>query len=1514
VFSLWLSVTKKSTNFRLMKIKLVFLSIIVQILIPVLLYSQTRSAFSGDPEKFRTELVSYMGPNLNAGQLSNLSTFSARWDSLAFSKVNMARIIDIASRLSSRNMRPVPHFNDFIMALNYFIDYKREDSYFKNWLNGLGEIVFNIGYTNDQIDRFLKITSSILKDNILDEEGIVRWKVKNNTPVFKYDTLFYADISNATLTCYSQKDSTEIYNASGKFYPEIQLFKGTSGKITWEKAGYTGNEAFAEIRDYSLNTAKSSFTVDSAILTNKAYFKEPVIGTLTDKAISFRNKDIADYPRFVTYTKKFVIKNMYEGVNYEGGLTFEGATVKGTGENYNPATISLYRNDTLYLKIRSTEFVFSKTGLNSPETAITLYLGQDSIYHSNLGFSYFAGTRQVNLFRTNNPISKSPYFDSFHRLDMYFEYLSWNMNESKIILSRARGASLGQAQFESTSYFNAGYFMRLMGLDNYHPLYRLIKFAEWYYSETFPVPEFAKWLDKPQESVTGLCIDLANKGFIYYDRTNNEVTIKQKTKDFIDAYAKKKDYDILNILSETKSPTDNASLDMKNFELTINGVRGVFLSDSQKVAIYPYKQQLVIGKNRSILFDGVVDAGLFTIFGHKFSFSYDTFKIDLQKIDSIKISVETDKKDNLGNSLIKDVDNLIQLGSAQLYIDNPDNKSGLKSLKQYPIIDATTYSYIFYDKIPGLSGIYKQKDFYFKVDPFTYNNIDHYTNSDMNLSGEFFGGNILKPMRQYLTIQENNSLGFNMTIPEEGIDVYNGKGRIFDNLNMSNKGLIGSGMLQHLTATAKSEEFKFFPDSMITHATTFIMKKDTLGILPVLNSQDVDVKWLTQKNEWLATNSEGKDFNMFENSTTLDGSIKLTPSELDGAGIINMTDSRVTSNQFRFTPNAINADTADYNLKSTTTNGYSFIAENANTNINFDQRESHFHLNTDSSMVKFPELQYICTMTDFAYNMDKRVLSMEQKGKSNISLLTPAELLRVDLKKLDKPTFFATNSLTDTVAFSALKGSYHLDQEFIEAEDINYIHVADALIQPENGKIIINRRASIKQMQSAIIAVNNRHILHDGKIDIESTKRYTGSAVYDYISENKDIQYISFPEISVDTMTTSARGYIPITQKFMLSPEFSFAGDVMLYAKNDLLTFTGAAGIVHNCSVIKSYNIKFKAKIDPKNVMIPVSEKPRDMNDNQVFSGSYIATDSVHIYPAFLSPERSWTDVPLVSSSGYLYFEKAKGRYVISSLEKLADQTLPGNMIAFDKNFCILSGEGNINLGAHFDLMKFNSAGKVIHSIDSGKVNIQAILAIDFYFSSEALKVMSDEIRMMPSLKPVNLNSDLNKKGMTDLIGSAAATQIKEEMDLFGTSKSLPKEFTYKLLLNDVNLYWNQPTESFRSTGKIGIGFIGNQPINVYVDGYIEIQHRRSGDLVDIYLKADKSTWYYFSYFRGVLMTQSSNSNYNTIITSTKLNARKHPESTTMKPYTYMIAVEGRLARFLRRMAGDTSDEEPVTK
>jgi hypothetical protein len=325
--------------------------------------------------------------------------------------------------------------------------------------------------------------------------------------------------------------------------------------------------------------------------------------------------------------------------------------------------------------------------------------------------------------------------------------------------------------------------------------------------------------------------------------------------------------------------------------------------------------------------------------------------------------------------------------------------------------------------------------------------------------------------------------------------------------------------------------------------------------------------------------------------------------------------------------------------------------------------------------------------------------------------------------------------------------------------------------------------------------------------------------------------------------------------------------------------------------------------------MIPLSDKPRDANDNLVFSGSFMNIDSVHVYPAFLSAQKSWTDIDLISASGVLWYNKSKGKYQISSPEKIADPALNGNMVSLDRNLCILSGEGKIDFGANFDLVRMASAGNIVHTTDSNKVDLKAIIALDFYFSPEAMKLMSDEIRMMPTLKPLNLNSDFNNKGMKDLLGVNAASQLKEETDLFGLSRNLPKEFTWELLLNEVTLHWNEASSSFRSSGKIGIGFIGNQPINVYVDGFIDIQRRRSGDMIDIYLKADGSTWYYFSYFKGVMMAQAGNNDFNTLLSTIKLKDRKHPDSSTRVQYTYMIAAEDRLGRFLKRMAGEEEEE-----
>jgi hypothetical protein len=117
------------------------------------------------------------------------------------------------------------------------------------------------------------------------------------------------------------------------------------------------------------------------------------------------------------------------------------------------------------------------------------------------------------MFRTSSPLSRSPYFDSYHNMDLYFEHLLWDMNKPTITMSRTRGSSIGSAKFESVSFYNEANFFRLMRMDDVHPLYRIRDYAKTYGFDVFPVEGFAKWARMPVEQATPSALNLPTTAF-----------------------------------------------------------------------------------------------------------------------------------------------------------------------------------------------------------------------------------------------------------------------------------------------------------------------------------------------------------------------------------------------------------------------------------------------------------------------------------------------------------------------------------------------------------------------------------------------------------------------------------------------------------------------------------------------------------------------------------------------------------------------------------------------------------------------------------------------------------------------------------------------------------------------------------------------------------------------------------------------------------------------------------------
>jgi hypothetical protein len=77
----------------------------------------------------------------------------------------------------------------------------------------------------------------------------------------------------------------------------------------------------------------------------------------------------------------------------------------------------------------------------------------------------------------------------------------------------------------------------------------------------------------------------------------------------------------------------------------------------------------------------------------------------------------------------------------------------------------------------------------------------------------------------------------------------------------------------------------------------------------------------------------------------------------------------------------------------------------------------------------------------------------------------------------------------------------------------------------------------------------------------------------------------------------------------------------------------------------------------------------------------FVYYDSVHVYPAFLSKRKNYSDKQMLTPKGFLYYDKGGELFKIGPKEKIKNFTLPDDYLSFQRNTCKLNGEGNIDLG-----------------------------------------------------------------------------------------------------------------------------------------------------------------------------------------------------------------------------------------
>ncbi len=1400
--------------------------------------------------------------------------------------------------LAQRKAKPFPDYSSYFQT--YFVFEKREfrNENYNNWHSAFAAMVSDKKVPIRHITSFLNQSKALIDENTLFATASSKWKSRIPDYIFNYNNgVLTVTIGKTDLVCYSQNDSITISDTRGVLNPEKKEWIGKGGKVLWEKSEFDAQQVNATLSDYKIDLTKSYFKADSVKFFNTNYFSYPLWGVLEHKVMGGSNPEKAIYPKFVSSNQEFKIDNIFPRINYIGGFSQLGSKFQGSGTPQHPAKVQIFRNDTLFVEASSLSFGLYQKLIVSNDCEVTIHLDTATIYHPGLIFRYMADNNELHLIRGKDGLGQSPYFNNFHNVSMDVELIKWNLDQQKMELRMVTGAAENYALFESLGYYREEFYNQIQGMDALHPLQGLKDCYQYYGGQTFNAEQYAEYMRMPQSPIRQQVINLSFFGFLDYNVNTDLIELKPRLFDYLLFRLGKKDYDVIRFNSRTPGSTPNAILDLSNYDMNMKGVDNIAISDHQNVVFFPTNGDVLLKRNRDFRFDGVINAGLMNLFGNGFKFSYDKFRIELASIDSLKMRIITGEADFFGAAAQKEISSTIQKLSGYLQIDKPDNKSGNLYFPEYPILTSDKPSYVYYDKKEIQGGAYKRDNFYFAVDPFEMKSISKLTNKNTEFEGTFQSG-IFPDFRQKLVVRPDFSLGFVQQSPASGYPIYGGKAGFTNNIDLSNKGLKGNGLLVYQASSSRSEEFVFLPEETKGVATDFKVEKRKSGVLfPDVKSQYTQINYFPLLEELKAKSME-ENFTMFSDEAQLEGLLTVAPTGLTGRGNFYMSKATLNSRYMTFGDHTVLADSSNFKLVTKGTQDISFTTTNLVSNIDFEKRMGTFSSISGGSRVDFTDNRYISFINEFSWNMDNNDIFLGARGSTGNK-------------------FVSIHKQQDSLFFYAPMARFDAENKLIEAEEVKDIMAADAYMLLKDGRITIRENAVMDPLDSVTVVLKDTAVIHTiygARITIDGARKYSGYGSYDYINALGEKTKFFMEKISADAKNrTKAQGSVGEGAGFRFNNWFAYKGAFTMEAGKKLFEFDGGARMIHDDPFGPRTYVRFKTEVDPARVRIPIGEKIENFERERIHKDFFIRKDSIHVYSSFLEDRKDYSDIPIVSGEGYLVHNDGENTFDIASELKLQQPDTTGNVLRFWPGKCEVTGFGKLVLGVEVDPLIIRTAGSISHFRPDNKISLSSLLEMDFFIDNKLAGMIYKAI-MESKAEPADVEISLFKKRLYELKTAAEVENLLKQGAMPIEDNKLP-ELGELFLFSNVNMKWTTVKKCYYVDGQVDLAMMKHRNVNRKLNVKAEFTRSRSGNTMEMLLEAGEQ-WFFFSFKNGTMQILSSSKEFNTTLQQIKPEERKIKGGIGGKAYTYVLAPDSKRKRFLQnygeKESAETVQEEEV--
>jgi hypothetical protein len=1392
----------------------------------------SKAQLSYDMIQFGTDYEKYIESLGHKGSQEAMGDFLGYYNAGRLTNAQKMMIIKLTNQMVNLNMG-APTFELYLRAMNGLIENNQAEK-FDSWHKAL-----NLALTKskDDFKGFLKISKNIFADHIISEQGVMKWMSSN--PDISLQTKGEAAfvVKNTDLICYTVGDTLELYNTSGVYYPSQNKWLGKGGKLDWTRVGIDTGNMYAELLSYSIDFTSGFVTADSALFYYPLLFSKPLAGKVIDRPMAQSMGDKSVYPQFKSF--ETVLKNYPFGESkFTGGFGMKGRTIIGSAIDTVKAQMVFSFKGKPTLKVLADEIVVRGERVNTNKAEMIIYVDKDSIYHPQVEFTYRLKDKFVSLYRSDQGISQAPFFDSYHNIEFYVDEIRWPLDNPKIDLDMINDNQ--PAKFESVNYFRDIRFEKIQGILSYNPLVRVKQYSEKFQLTGFYIEDYANFFRSNKSDIKIQMIELNDKGYITYDSKREYVTVRKKLKDYVNAHAGKTDFDAIAFFSIIKR-YPNATLSLINNDIIVEGVPKFFFSDSQNVYIIPYNQQITLKKNRNMDFSGKLRAGKVDFYGNGFKFDYNTFKINLSNVDSMRFYY----KDETGMDF--PVKSALQNVYGTLEIDHPFNKSGRKKYPHYPRFKSETGSMVTYDKPSTYSGIYNRNKFNFELDPFTIDSLNDLNFESLVLEGTFHAGGIIPNMRADLKLQEDKSLGFKME--ERSYPMYGGKGDATISLKLSDEGFFGDGLLHYLSSTSRSGKFEMFLDS--TNANCMLFDNKRTVLYPTVQAVNTYESWHPYGDSLLVHN-QTEQMHVSDKRSDFDGALLLTPVEMTANGDVNIEKAQLSSTLFQFKPDNILTDDGVFKLKShADSSKFAFRSASVKADVNLAARKGDFVYNTLGLNTDFTYNTYKGSFENFRWLIDDQKIDFKSNSTGE-NVATYLVSVRPTQDSLQFTTALATLDLKDYTLYS---------------KQIPFIAVGDAHIFPDSQRVVIRGGANMDELVNAKITadtITKYHQIEKAKLVIGGKFNLKGIGSYEYVDSKKNKQKFLLNEIGIDVEHhLLGKTDIPDSIKFYAGTKILFQGRVFVKSILRNLEYDGFFLPVHDMEFPRTDWFRNTAIINPDSVFIKVQEKLTNLNKQVLTNGFYVSNDSAHTYAAFFTRKRNGSDPELMKVDGVLYYDEKATEFRMGPSEKLFGDALKGNVLKVNEKTKTTMGEGHFKFGYETGKFTFTTAGNATYSAADTSFSMTLAGLLNFPLPPAALKIMFDSIYDQSGSGETPLFKELfMKKALAELVEDKNIRKVTD--DVSDNALRLTSELQTTFMLSELHMVWNPRTRSMQSEGDIGVNSIEKNRLERSLKGRLEITKRRTGDDFVLYLQSPSNgSWYFFKYQRNILYVVSSDILFN---------------------------------------------------